>query len=407
MSDLSIDTFKNLKEQHDHTSRTINRTTLILLSFSLFCCFIAIRSDKSFFLETVTRNPINLETESLNHKSNSELVRVVKLFLTTLSNRQSKKIILPFLGIKMPGVTFLNVAPLFIFGLTIFLHVHFIHLKKLNLISVFREGETSKGRIRSEEKVPFFFNLPDRLSETMTLFLYYELAPVTLLYIGYRLYTLDSTWIPAGAAIIIGVWHIKSLLTLNLTLGRAIKILWVAPLVIVVLGAVGIISPFLRPIRKAKLANINLSGANLIRRDLMNFNLVGANLRRADLRQANLRRTILWGADFQDANLRRVDLRFATLQDANFQDATLQEANLERANLQEANLRGANLKRANLRGVSLLDAKLQNVNLQRANLRDASLRNVNLLGANLQGADLQNANLRSANLQGVNNQPGL
>jgi uncharacterized protein YjbI with pentapeptide repeats len=113
------------------------------------------------------------------------------------------------------------------------------------------------------------------------------------------------------------------------------------------------------------------------------------NMRYADAVRAFLAKSDLTGSNLFGANLTEADLRYAILVKANLQEAVLVAARLENAVLSGANLSGAILTRANM-----LEA-----NLGKAKLRSAVLIAVNLQGANIKGADLQHADLQRAELQ--------
>ncbi len=74
-------------------------------------------------------------------------------------------------------------------------------------------------------------------------------------------------------------------------------------------------------LRKAKLAGLDLSGANfndtnLRRSDLRGANLTGATFRRTDMRRAKMDRATLHGVDFTSTNLIDTSLREASLRDS-------------------------------------------------------------------------------------------
>ncbi|MGB5632120.1 MAG: pentapeptide repeat-containing protein, partial [Waterburya sp.] len=136
--------------------------------------------------------------------------------------------------------------------------------------------------------------------------------------------------------------------------------------------------------------------ARLANADLSDADLRGVNLSSARLANANLS-----GFDLSSARLANADLRGADLRDAN-----LRSARLANANLSGAKLSGAKLSGFDLRGVNLSDADLRGVNLSSANLRGAELRGANLSdfdfsGFNLSGFDFSRVNLSSANLTAI------
>ncbi len=108
----------------------------------------------------------------------------------------------------------------------------------------------------------------------------------------------------------------------------------------------------------ARLAEVNLSGAVLVR----------ANLRGADLR----------GVDFSHVALHEADLSGADLSGAD-----LYKAELPQARLHGARLHAARLIRADLTGADLSDADLSRTYLLRADLDGADLRGTSLAEADL------------------------
>jgi uncharacterized protein YjbI with pentapeptide repeats len=150
-------------------------------------------------------------------------------------------------------------------------------------------------------------------------------------------------------------------------------------------------------LRGADLSGTNLSWAQLMRANLSGTNLSGANLSGANFSQANLR-----GANLSRADFKQADLSGANLREANLREADLSGANLFRADFTEADLSGANLSGANLREADLDVANLSRANLSGASLREADLSGANLREANLREADLFLANLSGANLSGAN-----
>jgi uncharacterized protein YjbI with pentapeptide repeats len=139
------------------------------------------------------------------------------------------------------------------------------------------------------------------------------------------------------------------------------------------------------------LTEVNISGFNLERADL-----IKANLERADLTEANLERADLTGADLFKADLTGANLFTADLTGAKLPGAYLEEAKLFRAKLFRAVLIEANLTKAYLEEANLTEAYLIRAYLEGANLTGANLTGANLTGANLRGADLTGANLTGA-----------
>jgi len=162
----------------------------------------------------------------------------------------------------------------------------------------------------------------------------------------------------------------------------------------------------------ADLSHARLNGANLSWAKLNKADLVGADLRRAnlsksdlsgaDLRWAKLRKTNLGGSDLSGA-----DLRWANLREANLIGSNLSASDLSEAKLREANLCGSDLSDADISETDLKWVKFCGANLCRADFIGADLRGTNLQDGNLIDADLSNARLvgaifRNANLDGAN-----
>ena len=124
---------------------------------------------------------------------------------------------------------------------------------------------------------------------------------------------------------------------------------------------------------------------------LENASLEGADLSHADLRNANLSGALLEGADLSSAWLEDADLPGARLAEANLSGATLTRSNLADANLRGANLSGANLIRSNLANANLVGANLTNVDLLNADLTNAQLNYANISGVR---GDLDGAQYR-------------
>jgi hypothetical protein len=133
--------------------------------------------------------------------------------------------------------------------------------------------------------------------------------------------------------------------------------------------------------KKHRALELDLSEADLGRRELW-----ASDLRGVDLSFANLR-----GCKFSGANLARAILRAADLRGADLNRAILAESDLSLAELVAADLIGADLRRANLAAADLRDADLARANLSEADLRQADLSGANLLGANLDETYLSQA----------------
>jgi hypothetical protein len=146
------------------------------------------------------------------------------------------------------------------------------------------------------------------------------------------------------------------------------------------------------PGTKPDLCNAKLSGMKLYHNmrlaeaDLSGADLSAVKLMMADLTRANLSRTDLCEADLSTASLTGATLSQAFLFGAKLTDADFSKAILSRANLSKANLCGADLSRATLLGANLSEANLWEANLDTANFTEANLSGANLTEANLSGA---------------------
>ena len=84
-------------------------------------------------------------------------------------------------------------------------------------------------------------------------------------------------------------------------------------------------------LRKAKLYESDLSGADLRKADLRGAKLYGANLNKADLRGADLYGSNLSGADLYGSDLSGADLRKADLYGSDLCETELRKVNFHRA----------------------------------------------------------------------------
>lgn len=170
-------------------------------------------------------------------------------------------------------------------------------------------------------------------------------------------------------------------------------------------------------LREANLSRANLGEVDLSKADLREADLSGANLSQANLSQANLNRANLRNADLSKATILKADFREARLSKANLSEVDFRKSNLREADISEAVLFKANLRKANLSKANLIEATLGGANLYRANIREAQLREAKLFRAvlrkanlsevdlrksDLTGADLSDARLTGANLRGAN-----
>lgn len=157
---------------------------------------------------------------------------------------------------------------------------------------------------------------------------------------------------------------------------------------------------------KAKLNNVLLNNASLIRAtlnqaDLSDSRLAGANLSSAQLIAADLRRAVLENASLTGADLGEAKLAQSNLHGAMLGQVKATGADFSFADLTQSNWQGADLSDANLSNVNLQDADLSSTKLVGADLSSAQLQNAKLSHANLSTADLRGANLAGADFQGA------
>jgi uncharacterized protein YjbI with pentapeptide repeats len=132
-----------------------------------------------------------------------------------------------------------------------------------------------------------------------------------------------------------------------------------------------------------RLLNPDFTGAKLARIDLEGANLRGADFRKADLSRANLAR-----ADFTNANLSGANLSWSRMYNTSFVTAQLKKAKFLGAKCWDANFFMADLSGAHLHSVVFLNANLGKANLTGANLSGSNLRHANVVEADLSGANL-------------------
>jgi uncharacterized protein YjbI with pentapeptide repeats len=151
--------------------------------------------------------------------------------------------------------------------------------------------------------------------------------------------------------------------------------------------------------KRAKLVSCNLSGANLVNRNLAHAKLSGSLFYGAALRFANLEQ-----ADLYCADLRNVDARHANFAQADMRGVTLEGSNFEHAKLDFVDFRAGRLARAGLWGIEQIvdhNASAAGVNFSYCSLRGASLENAKLEGANFTGAIIHGTKFKGARLAGA------
>jgi uncharacterized protein YjbI with pentapeptide repeats len=127
----------------------------------------------------------------------------------------------------------------------------------------------------------------------------------------------------------------------------------------------------------------------------------GLDVAERDLSGFYLQRKQLPGARLVGANLNGVDLSHAELCRADLAGARLDYARLAGADLKDANLSAVEGWSVQFDGASLDGASLRNAVLASSTLIGASLRDADLRGANLNSCDLTRADLSGAQLEGT------
>ena len=123
--------------------------------------------------------------------------------------------------------------------------------------------------------------------------------------------------------------------------------------------------------------SIDLSGANLKKKNLAGINLAHAELNEVNLSFANLSHANLAFAEFENATLSFGRLDGANLSAARLENAYIEDANLNNTNMTGANLRNAKLTNTNLKNTYLVDAQFEGAYLIAVNLESANVLSVN------------------------------
>jgi uncharacterized protein YjbI with pentapeptide repeats len=169
-------------------------------------------------------------------------------------------------------------------------------------------------------------------------------------------------------------------------------------------------------LRRAELADANLSGADLKNADLERADAKRANLSGADLSGANLLRFCAEGANLASADLSYIraescsfdaadaegaSFEGALLRDSSFRDGNLKRANLVRANLTRVALINTEIEGADFSQAELAGAKLTGLRLRLAEFRQCNFRQATMIACDLEGMSLPGVNFQEANLKGA------
>jgi uncharacterized protein YjbI with pentapeptide repeats len=383
--------------QHNEISKTIWNLTSVLVGSSLFCLFVLGAPDASLV-------------------------------------SSDAKINIPIASISVSYTDFLLFGPIFLIGLTLYLHV-FIEQR-------LRLGRRATTELAPERRPlsPFIFNLGLASADLLSIFLFYGLLPCVLAFFVWKAIPRpDAVWplcfafiVLSGLMIALRIrrFEVERHHSLTVPAKAELAVLWIllggcAVVFFPLAGVTGHIflglihippkepaqqvadSPAFGDFPLLRIRRLQLFGAALDKKNLSGFYGPYADLRKADLRET----------DLEGANLSHADLRKADLTDANLTASSLRYAHLEGANLKNAKLDGADLRQVTTDEETAIDIKWQRVicivngNLNRECLKRNDLTWTDLKGANLEesdlrgmqmtGADLSNADLSKTKLTGA------
>jgi hypothetical protein len=224
---------------------------------------------------------------------------------------------------------FMLLGPAILIVLRIYLQIYVEHSDRLNRIA----------QRMPVARAPTLAPLKNPLIRAFSALSFYLLLPMTMLFFAWKA-AVFPIWGSGLVSVSAGVIASHAMLPLRKVSWRTKALLSVS--VVILAGGVmlgfGTLGPF-GPLRRPfDLSHANLSGAWLLRDDLIHANLRDANLS---------------GANLRDAKLMYANLVFANLSDANLSDAHLSGANLSGADLSGADLIWANLSGADLSGATL------------------------------------------------------
>jgi uncharacterized protein YjbI with pentapeptide repeats len=147
---------------------------------------------------------------------------------------------------------------------------------------------------------------------------------------------------------------------------------------------------------RAKLVSCDLSGTDLVNRNLSDAKLSGSTLYGASLRFANLER-----ADLYCADLRNIDARYANFAHADMRGVAMNGSNFAHAKLDHVDFRPGRMARAGLWGIEEIidrNGSASGVDFSFCSLRGATLENAKLDGANFTGALIHATKFKGARL---------
>lgn len=298
---------------------------------------------------------------------------------------------LPFNAGEVPFLGFLILGPLMILGLLFYTHIFLDMLNRL-------EQNLPTEKTHLIKRLPYLVNAEGIFARVCTFFIFYIIAPLSILTFCFRTTSGNPTsniianLIAIALLVCLSITHyqrnIRKPKTQFVLTGQGIIVLLILPPVAFLLPKA--IVPL--PVWTLNVKVDNDKKDSLQGLIAVNYNLPGANLNSINLSGADLRGANLSGADLHEADLSGANLRWANLNGANLNGANLSEAKISRANLGHALLVEANLSKADLRRANLNGAYLSRVDLSGADLRIANLSHAPLIGANLSRADFREAN---------------
>ncbi len=342
--------------KHDECSKTIQRSVLFLIIYSLFCI-------------------ITLTTPDYISVIGDEVIK------------------LPIINLDVNSKSFLLFGPL----LLIFIYAY---------INIFINYQSTINDTPEYEKLPTIFNMPKILPNIFKCLILYALVPSVLILFAWKAYPRPEGW---ALVLLAAAGCTGSLLLLFMRyphyrfFRRIILAGSFVPPVFAFLFVAGYV----------ELRTINLARAPLSNTDFRNFQFDGANLTDVDMRNANLSGATLRGATLRRAKLSNAKLRGSDLSDAILIGADLSDADLSSIPLLDRVREGVITQRVEnllpymkhpvtgeeLSTLSTINASamtfLNRADLTFANLTNSNLSQANLSEARLGGADLSGANLRN------------
>lgn len=333
---------QTLQKQHDAVSRSINRTLLLLVGFSLFCILTLGAEDASLL-------------------------------------RTDATITMPFAGTQISFVAFLVIGPAVLIALTIYLHV-------------FVEYWNSLGGRQLKCTLPFIQNIQTVGAKTVSVYLIYWLTPTALTVFAWKaLPRPEGPWLIIICSIVAATMAWLQIYRHQAPLAKWLKRIWI--LVPIAFVALFIIQAYYH-MKTLFTTNFLPSASTGFPTDPPKEYFPRRLFeRQLQLRGADLSEQTFQGINLKNANLSSAKISKTMFEGTNFANAELEDANLAKSNFKGVWLNGANLKYANLSGMIIMATVFRNANLENANLAGSLLIFCDLKYANLRNADLSGANI--------------